>query len=93
MQARFETGGTANESADESGLFLTASRHQLHVMNPGAVQIERIRLYSLSGAMVEDYVIRSNENVILTTGLSMQVAVVEVLTADGSALRFKVLLP
>ena len=62
-------------------------------MNPGAVQIERIRLYSLSGAMVEDYVIRSNENVILTTGLSMQVAVVEVLAADGSAFRFKVLLP
>ena len=93
MQARFETGGTANESADESGLFLTASRHQLHVMNPGAVRIERIRVYTLGGSLAEDYVIRSNENVILTTGLSMQVAVVEVLTADGPAFRFKVLLP
>ena len=92
-QNRFETTGTANESADESGLFLTASRHQLHVMNPGAVRIERIRVYTLGGSLAEDYVIRSNENVILTTGLSMQVAVVEVLTADGSALRFKVMLP
>ena len=30
---------------------------------------------------------------ILTTGLSMQVAVVEILTADESALRFKLLIP
>ena len=62
-------------------------------MNPGAVRIERIRVYTLGGSLAEDYVIRSNENVILTTGLSMQVAVVEVLTADGTALRFKLLIP
>ena len=92
-QTRFETTGTASEAAEESGLFLTASRHQIHVMNPGAVQIERIRVYDLSGAMAEDYVIRDNGNVILATGLSMQVAIVEVLAADGSAFRFKVLLP
>ncbi len=83
MQARFETGGTGNEADAESGLFLTASRHQLHVMNPGAVRIERIRVYTLGGSLAEDYVI----------ALSMQVAVVEVLTADGSAFRFKVMLP
>ena len=93
-QTRFETeAGSANEGLDESGLFLTASRHQIHVMNPSALPIERVRVYNLSGAMAEDYVIRSNENVILTTALSTQVAVVEVLTPDNKAYRFKVMLP
>ena len=92
-QNNFTTEGVGNEADAESGLFLTAFRHQLHVMNPGAVRIERIRVYTLGGSLAEDYVIRSNENVILTTGLSMQVAVVEVLTADESALRFKILVP
>ena len=92
-QNNFTTEGVGNEADAESGLFLTASRHQLHVMNPGAVRIERIRVYTLGGSLAEDYVIRSNENVILTTALSMQVVVVEILTADESALRFKVMLP
>ena len=93
-QTRFETeAGSAIEGLDESGLFLTASRHQIHVMNPSALPIERVRVYNLSGAMAEDYVIRSNENVILTTALSTQVAVVEVLTPDNKAYRFKVMLP
>ena len=93
-QTRFETeAGSAIEGLDESGLFLTASRHQIHVMNPSALPIERVRVYNMGGAMVEDYVIRSNENVILTTALSTQVAVVEVLTPDNKAYRFKVMLP
>ncbi|MBO8433618.1 MAG: fibronectin type III domain-containing protein [Bacteroidetes bacterium] len=93
-QTRFETeAGSATESLDESGLFLTACRHQIHVMNPSALPIERVRVYNLSGAMAEDYVIRSNENVILTTAFSTQVAVVEVLTPDNKAYRFKVMLP
>ena len=89
----FTTEGVGNESDEESGLFLTASRHQIHVMNPSALPIERVRVYNLSGAMAEDYVIRSNENVILTTAFSTQVAVVEVLTPDNKAYRFKVMLP
>ena len=92
-QNNFTTEGVGNEADAESGLFLTASKGQIHVMNPDAVRIERIRVYTLGGSLAEDYVIRSNENVILTTGLSMQVAVVEVLTADGTALRFKLLIP
>lgn len=92
-QNNFTTEGVGNEADAESGLFLTASRHQLHVMNPGAVRIERIRVYTLGGSLAEDYVIRSNENVILTTALSTQVAVVEVLTPDNKAYRFKVMLP
>ena len=89
----FTTEGVGNESVAESDLFLTASRHQIHLMNPSALPIERIRVYNLSGAMAEDYVIRSNENVILTTALSTQVVVVEVLTPNNKAYRFKVMLP
>ena len=89
----FTTEGVGNESVAESDLFLTASRYQIHLMNPSALPIERVRVYNLSGAMAEDYVIRSNENVILTTALSTQVVVVEVLTPDNKAYRFKVMLP
>lgn len=89
----FTTEGVGNESVAESDLFLTASRYQIHLMNPSALPIERVRVYNLSGAMAEDYVIRSNENVILTTALSTQVVVVEVLTPNNKAYRFKVMLP
>lgn len=89
----FTTEGVGNEGDEESDLFLTASRHQIHLMNPSALPIERVRVYNLSGAMAEDYVIRSNENVILTTALSTQVVAVEVLTPNNKAYRFKVMLP
>lgn len=89
----FTTEGVGNESVAESDLFLTASRYQIHLMNPSALPIERVRVYNLSGAMAEDYVIRSNENVILTTALSTQVVVVEILTPNNKAYRFKVMLP
>ena len=43
--------------------------------------------------MMEEYVVRSDGNVILTTGLSTQVAIVEILLDANQAVRFKVLIP
>ena len=93
IQSRFESEGAGNETGDPCGLFLTASKGQIHVMNPSAVQIERIRVYNLSGTMMEEYVVRSDGNVILTTELSTQVAIVEILLDAAQAVRFKLLIP
>ncbi len=75
-----------------SGLYVAASQGQVHVMNPKAVQIDNIRIYSVVGRRLEHYVIRSNDNVILTTGVRNRVAVVEVESA-GRFIRFKIMLP
>ena len=91
IQSRFESEGAGNETGDPCGLFLTASKGQIHVMT--AVQIERIRVYNLSGTMMEEYVVRSDGNVILTTELSTQVAIVEILLDAAQAVRFKLLIP
>ena len=82
----------ANDSRDNAGLFVTAAKNQINVLNPSALNIDRVRVYTLRGSLAHDFAILSNGNVLLTTGLSMQVAVVEVL-ADGQVSRFKVMLP
>ena len=84
VQSDFTTKGTANESVDEAfGIFLTAGRGLLHLMNPEAVYIERVRIYNMAGSLLQEYVLGSRENAVLTTGLPMQAVVVEVLTTNG----------
>ena len=92
-QNNFTTEETANETLAGNGLSVTASKGQIHVMNPSAVYIERIRVYDLTGSLREDYVVRDKGNVILTTELSTQVAIVEILLDANQAVRFKVLIP
>lgn len=91
-QNRFETEGVSNEEIAGNGLSVTASKGQIHVMNPHALKLERIRLYGLTGKMLQEYVLNSNHNAILTTGISMQVIVVEIL-AESRSFRFKILVP
>ncbi len=82
----------ANDGLDKAGLFVTAAKNQINVLNPSALNIDRVRVYTLSGSLAHDFAIRSNGNVLLTTSLQMQVAVVEVL-ANGQVFRFKVMIP
>lgn len=92
-QNRFETEEkVGNESVDNSGLFITTSMNQIHLMNPSAIQIDRVKVYGTDGKLLEDYVIGSNENVILTTACRTRVVIV-VVESQGTCLRFKTLLP
>lgn len=91
-QNGFETESVANEGLDAAGLFITTSKNQIHLMNPSAVQIDRVRVYGTEGSLLEEYVVRGNENVILTTAQSMKVVIV-VVESQGSFFRFKTLLP
>ena len=76
----------------KSGLYVTASRGQIHIMNPRAVQIDHIRIFSSEGRQLEQYAVRSSDHVILTTAVCHSVAVVEVQSAK-QFYRFKVLIP
>lgn len=83
-QAEFTTQGVANEIDDETfGIFLTASKGQIHLMNPSAVFVERVRIYNMQGRLLQDFAIRSNENAILRVDLPLQAVVVEVMTTNG----------
>lgn len=92
-QNRFETEeDAANENVSESGLFITTSLNQIHLMNPFAIQIDRVRIYGTEGKLLEDYTVGSNENVILTTNQRTKVVIV-VVESQGIYYRFKTLLP
>ena len=75
----------------QSGLYVTAAQGQIHVMNPQSVRIDNIRIYSTAGRRLEQYAVRGNGNVLLTTEVRKRVAVVEVESA-GRFFRFKLLL-
>lgn len=92
-QNRFETKeDVANENPGESGLFITTSLNQIHLMNPSAIQIDRVKIYGTEGRLLEDYTVGSNENVILTTSQRTKVVII-IVESQGSYLRFKTLLP
>lgn len=74
-----------------SGLYVAAAQGQIYVMNPKAVRIDNIRIYSTAGRRLAQYAIRSNDNVVLTTEIRKRVAVVEV-ESEGRFIRFKLLL-
>lgn len=74
-----------------SGLYVAAAQGQIYVMNPKAVRIDAIRIYSTAGRRLAQYAIRSNDNVVLTTEIRKRVAVVEV-ESEGRFIRFKLLL-
>lgn len=92
MQDGFETKGAGNEQARENALFVRASKKQIHILNPSASNIDRIRIYDMSGMLLASHEIGSNENVILPADFSARMLIVSV--EDGpAALRFKVYMP
>ena len=93
-QLRFETlDGTAVEDLKElSGLYVAAAQGQIYVINPQAVQIDNIRIFSTMGHRLEQYAVRSRDNVILTTEVRNNIVVVEV-ESEGRFFRFKTMLP
>lgn len=83
---------TANEGQNENALQIMTGKGQIHILNPSAMVIDRVRVLGTDGALLGNYKIGSNENVILTTNQSMRVVVVLV-ESGKQTLRYKVLLP
>ncbi|MCM1531024.1 MAG: fibronectin type III domain-containing protein [Bacteroides sp.] len=83
---------TAVETSAEAALQVTAGKGQIHILNPSALQISRVRLLGTDGALLGNWPVNRNENVLLTTNHSMRVVVV-VVESGNKMLRYKVLLP
>lgn len=93
-QLRFETlEETSVEGLrEQAGLYVATAQGQVYIMNPQSVQIDNIRIYATTGRRLEQYAVRSNDNVILTTKVRNSVVIVEIESA-GRFFRFKTLLP
>ncbi len=97
-ESRFETleekqrdTSSVEDLRAQSGLYVRAAQGQIHVMNPQAVRIDNIRIYSTAGACLESHAVRGNGSVTLPVAVRNRVAVVEVESA-GRFFRFKLLL-
>ncbi len=97
-ESRFETleekqrdTSSVEDLQAQSGLYVAAAQGQIHVMNPQAVRIDNIRIYSTAGACLESHAVRGNGSVTLPVAVRNRVAVVEVESA-GRFFRFKLLL-
>lgn len=100
-QLRFETPANDTTPGDstaveglksQAGLYVAATRGQVYVMNPRSVQIDNIRIFSAMGQRLEQYAVRSRDNVILTTEVRNGIVIVEV-ESEGRFFRFKTVLP
>lgn len=83
---------TANENYASADLRVVTGKGQIHILNPSAMMIDRVRILGTDGVMLENYRIGSNENVIIRTNQSMRVVVLLV-ESGNQILRYKVLLP
>ncbi|MDE7148862.1 MAG: fibronectin type III domain-containing protein [Bacteroidales bacterium] len=92
LRQSFKTEGTANEGVDERQFDIYADKGQIHILNRAALPIERIRVYDVQGRLIHDFIVRTNDNAILTTNRHHCMTVVEI-ESEGQFLRYKVLLP
>ena len=83
---------TANENQRENVLQVMTGKGQIHILNPSAMMIDRVRILGTDGDLLGNYRIGSNENIILTTNHSMRVVILLV-ESGKQTLRYKVLLP
>lgn len=88
----FKTSPTANEDLNDKRFEIYADKGQIHILNRAAVPMERIRIYDFQGRLLHDFIVRTNDNAILTTNRRNCMTVVEI-ESEGQFLRYKVRLP
>ncbi|MDE7072798.1 MAG: hypothetical protein K2O66_05515, partial [Bacteroidales bacterium] len=69
-----------------------ATKGQIHVLNPGALQIDGVRVIGTDGLLLGRYKVKSDENLLLTISQSAKVAVV-LIEHNGKTAQYKVYLP
>lgn len=91
-RADFETEPLANEQDVSDGFRVYMAKGQLHVLNPSALPIDCIRLYSATGVLDGNWTVNSCYNVILPLqGRNSGLWIVEVESA-GRLSRYKVVM-
>jgi hypothetical protein len=105
-QVKAYCAGTANESAYASvNQFTTAqtgiasignalkvniSNRIVSVLNPAGAYINNIQLYAIDGSLLQDFSVRSSDNVLIPTEITQKIAIVKVIGNDTQA-TFKML--
>lgn len=88
----FTTEGAANENVLAAAFKVYATKGQIHVLNPGALQIDGVRVIGTDGLLLGRYQVKSDENLLLTISQSAKVAVV-LIEHNGKTAQYKVYLP
>ncbi|MDR2087693.1 MAG: fibronectin type III domain-containing protein [Dysgonamonadaceae bacterium] len=88
-QTNFSTIGTGIGSVSGDALKVVVSQYAVSVSNPENAYIERIRLYAIDGSLLQDFSVRSSDNVLIPTAITQKIAIVKVSGKDTQAV-FKV---
>jgi hypothetical protein len=83
-QEEFTTTGTGIGSIS-SDLKVSVSSRIVSVVNPGGAYIRNIQLYAIDGSLLQDFEIRSSDNVLIPTSLTQKAAIVKVIGNDAQA--------
>jgi hypothetical protein len=88
-QAEFTTAQTGIASVGNA-LQVVVSKSIISVLNPSGAYIDNIRLYATDGSLLQDFTVRSSDNVLIPTSFTQKAIVVKVFGNDSQA-TFKVL--
>ncbi|MDR2804822.1 MAG: fibronectin type III domain-containing protein [Dysgonamonadaceae bacterium] len=88
-QENFTTASTSITSVNSGALKVAVSNRLISVLNPEGAYINNIRLYAVDGSLLQDFDVRSTDNVLIQTYITQQIAIVNVIGKDTQAV-FKV---
>lgn len=89
-QSQFTTYKTGIASI-KGDLQVFASQRIINVLNPEGAYIDNIRLYALDGSLLQDFDVRSSDNVFIPAAISRGIVIVKVYGENVSSV-FKVLI-
>jgi hypothetical protein len=84
--------GKIYENSHNQGITVYAENQNLYIKNRNQLPIEKVRVYQLNGALIQEYAVKSNGD--LTLPLPLKTAIVMV-TLQGKTFSYvyKVLIP
>jgi hypothetical protein len=74
----FSTMPMANNEFNSNKMVVSASGKIINIINPDKTFIEHVQVYSTSGVLLSDYIIKSTDNVFIMTALNQSVVIVKV---------------
>ncbi|GHT88729.1 hypothetical protein FACS189474_4490 [Bacteroidia bacterium] len=77
-------------TVDAKRLTVYANGKIINILNPENITIERVQLYDLAGALLQNFSVKGNENVLIPTALNQSAVIVKVYT-NNNASTYKVL--
>ncbi|MDR2805752.1 MAG: fibronectin type III domain-containing protein, partial [Dysgonamonadaceae bacterium] len=89
-QEEFATTQTGIGPISGGALKVAVSHRLVSVLNPEGAYINNIQLYAIDGSLLQDFNVRSSDNVLIPTSITQKIAIVKVIGNDTQAV-FKAL--